>query len=64
MHKNDDKVKVERREDLIASQAFFDLWAKVSVRTRYKRELIDADLVAKAVDYLQQMPDLAVARVT
>jgi type III restriction enzyme len=61
---NDDKVLVERREDLIASQAFRDLWAKVSARTRYKLEFTDADLIAKAVDYLQQMPDPATARVT
>lgn len=64
VHNNDDKVKVERREDLIASQAFRDLWGKVSARTRYKLEFTDADLIAKAVDYLQQMPDPAVARVT
>lgn len=64
VNNNDNKVQVERREELIASDAFRALWAKVSARTRYKLSFTDDELIAKAVDYLQEMPDPATARVT
>ena len=63
-HNDDDKVRVERREELIASDAFRALWAKVSARTRYRLEFTDDDLIARSVEYLQKMPDPATARVT
>ena len=63
-HDANAKVRVERREDLIASDAFRALWAKVSARTRYRLSFTDEDLIAKAVDFLQRMPDPATARVT
>lgn len=58
------KVRVERREELIASDEFRELWAKVSARTRYRLAFTDEDLTARAVEYLQKMPDPATARVT
>ncbi|WP_300974473.1 DEAD/DEAH box helicase family protein [Sphingomonas sp. LHG3406-1] len=64
IHNTESKIQVERREELIASDAFRALWAKVSARTRYKLTFTDGDLISKAVEYLQQMPDPAVARVT
>lgn len=64
IHNTESKVLVERREELIASDAFFDLWEKVSARTRYRLEFTDDDLIARAVEYLQKMPDPATARVT
>lgn len=64
VHNSEQEVAVERREDVIASDAFRALWAKVSARTRYRLSFTDADLIAKAVDYLRQMPDPKVARVT
>ncbi|MBY0382487.1 MAG: DEAD/DEAH box helicase family protein [Xanthobacteraceae bacterium] len=64
IHNTETKVRVERREEMIASDAFRALWAKVSARTRYRLEFTDDDLTAKAVEYLQKMPDPATARVT
>ena len=64
VHNAEDKVKVERREDLIASDAFRTMWSKVSAKTRYRLAFTDEDLIAKAVSNLQSMPDPAVARVT
>lgn len=64
IHNTESKVRVERREDLIASDAFRAMWSKVSARTRYKLAFTDEDLIAKAVSNLQSMPDPAVARVT
>lgn len=61
IHNTESKVLVERREELIASTAFRELWAKVSARTRYRLEFTDDDLIAKAVDYLQRMPAPATA---
>ncbi|AIT07358.1 hypothetical protein MC45_14350 [Sphingomonas taxi] len=60
----ENKILVERREDVIASEVFRNLWAKVSARTRYHLKFTDEDLTAKAVEYLQKMPDPATARVT
>jgi type III restriction enzyme len=64
VHNTETKIRVERREDLIASDAFRALWAKVSARTRYALSFTDDDLIAKAAHYLQRMPDPATARVT
>lgn len=64
VHDVDSKIRVERREELIASAEFSALWAKVAAKTRYLLSFSDDDLVAKAVEYLQRMPDPATARVT
>jgi type III restriction enzyme len=58
------KVRVERKEETIASDAFRELWAKVAAKTRYRLSFTDDDLIAKAVAFLQRMPDPATARVT
>lgn len=58
------KVKVERKEETLASDAFRELWAKVSAKTRYRLSFTDEDLIATAVKFLQRMPDPATARVT
>lgn len=63
-HNTETKVRVERKEETIASDAFRALWAKVSAKTRYRLNFTDEDLIAKAVDFLQRMPDPATARVT
>jgi type III restriction enzyme len=60
----DSKVKVERKEETLASDAFRDLWAKVSAKTRYRLSFTDEDLISTAVRFLQRMPDPATARVT
>lgn len=60
----DSKVKVERKEETLASDAFRELWAKVSAKTRYRLSFTDEDLVSTAVKFLQRMPDPATARVT
>jgi type III restriction enzyme len=64
VHDTASKISVERREEMIASNAFRALWAKVSARTRYALSFTDDDLIAKAADYLGRMPDPATARVT
>lgn len=64
IHNTETKVRVERREELIASDGFRELWAKVSARTRYRLEFTDEALAARSVEYLQKMPDPATARVT
>lgn len=64
VHNTESKVWVERREELIASDAFRALWAKVSARTRYHLEFTDGDLIARSVEYLDKMPDPATARVS
>jgi len=63
-HDVNTKVSVERREDMIASDEFRALWAKVSAKTRYHLRFTDEDLIAKAVEFLQRMPDPHTARVT
>lgn len=63
-HNTETKVRVERKEETIASDAFRALWAKVSAKTRYRLSFTDDDLIAKAVEFLQRMPDPATARVT
>lgn len=57
-------MSVERKEETIASDAFRQLWAKVSAKTRYRLNFTDEDLITKAVEFLQRMPDPASARVT
>ncbi len=64
VHDKDDAVRVERHEELIASDAFRALWAKVSAQTRYRLQFTDEALIARAAEYLQMMPDPATARVT
>jgi type III restriction enzyme len=64
IHNTENKIRVERREDAIASDAFRELWAKVSARTRYRLEFTDEDLTSRSVEYMRKMPDPATARVT
>lgn len=64
VHDVSSKIVVHRREELIASEDFRALWAAVSAKTRYHLSFSDDDLIAKAADFLQRMPDPATARVT